>query len=363
MEYSPQPPATNLGKKILLMPLVGIAAFFIYIYLFQLNIFDILAQLQRADPFFYFIAALFSLVEIFFFSLSWRTLANFLGIKISIIKSNLLVWSGIFVDILVPAESLSGDALRIYLIAKEQGNNTCGKVAASLVTHRIIGMTMNVSVLIIGMSLLFTEVQIDPRVFILTLFLTIGITVSSILIILLSFKEKWSLRVIGWIVRIGMAITPKKWKNKISQIGKEAINMAGSFHNSMIEFKKNPSSLIVSFGYMILAWIFAVSIPYFVFISLSPSKEPVSWGIVLTTTAIVVAIKSIPIGIPFEVGLPEITMTAMFTSFGINGALSATATILTRIITLWLRFIVSFIAQQLLHLKPFFKKKKTDLND
>lgn len=340
------------------MPLIGIAAFFIYIYVFQVDIFEILTQLQMVDPVYYSVAVLLSLVEVFFFSLSWRTLVNFLKIKLSIIKSNLLVWSGIFIDILVPAESVSGEALRVYLIAKEQGNNTCGKVVASLVTHRILGMTMNVAILVIGMSLIFTEGQIDPLVFNLVLFLTIAISVGLILIILLSFKEKWSLRVIGWLVKIGKAITPKKWKDRISNIGEEAINMAGSFHDSMIEFKKNPKALIVSFGYMVLTWVFAVSIPYFVFVSLSPSGEPISWGIILITSAIVVAVKSIPVGIPFEVGLPEITMTAMFQSLGINVALSATATILTRIITLWFRFFVSFIAQQLLHLKPFLKNQE-----
>jgi uncharacterized protein (TIRG00374 family) len=160
-------------------------------------------------------------------------------------------------------------------------------------------------------------------------------------------------------VKIGEAISPKRWKDKVSHIGDEAIRMAGSFHDSMVEFKKNPKSLIISFGYMILTWIFAASIPYFVFVSLSPTGESVSWGIILITSGIVVAVKSIPVGIPFEVGLPEITMTAMFTSLGINGALSATATILTRVITLWLRFFFSFIAQQILHLKPVVKNGET----
>jgi uncharacterized protein (TIRG00374 family) len=260
--------------------------------------------------------------------------------------------SGIFVDILVPAESVSGEALRIYLIAKEQGNDTCGKVVASLVTHRILGMTMNVSILLVGMGLLFTQGQINPLVFNLVLFLSIAISIGLILIILLSFKEKWSLRVIGWLVKIGEYISPKRWKKRISHIGEEAIRMAGSFHDSMFDFKKNPKALIISFGYMILTWTSAISIPYLVFISLSPTGEPVSLGIIMITSAIVVAVKSIPIGIPFEVGLPEITMTAMFTSLGIDHTLSATATILIRIITLWFRFFVSFISQQLLHLKP-----------
>jgi uncharacterized membrane protein YbhN (UPF0104 family) len=37
---------------------------------------------------------------------------------------------------------------------------------------------------------------------------------------------------------------------------------------------------------------------------------------------------------------------------GIDPAVAATATILSRIITLWFRFFIGFIAQQYLELKP-----------
>jgi len=360
MECPPKPPKTTFGRKTLLMPLIGILAFFVYIYIFQVDLVAIFAKLQTVNPVIYSIAGFVSILEIFFFSLSWRTLINFLNVKLSVLKANLLVWSGIFIDILVPAESVSGEALRVYLIAKEHGNTSCGRVVASLVTHRILGMTANVSVLIVGLSLIYTEGQVAPLVFNLVLFLTAAISAGLILMILLSFKEKWSLKVIDWLVKIGKAISPKRWKEKIAAIGDEAINMAGSFHDSMIEFKKNPKALFISFGYLILTWIFAVSIPYLVFVSLSPTGEPVPWSILLITTGIVVAVKSIPIGIPFEVGLPEITMTTMYSLLGVNPELSATATILSRVITLWFRFFVSFIAQQILHLKPFLGNKEED---
>ena len=101
--------------------------------------------------------------------------------------------------------------------------------------------------------------------------------------------------------------------------------------------------------YLLISWVFSLSIPYLVFISLG---HPVSWSIILVTSAIFLAVKSIPVGIPFEVGLPEAVMTTLYISMGIPGALAATATILTRIITLWLFFIIGFGAQQWLELKP-----------
>ena len=108
-------PKPRITRKTLLFPIVGFIAFFVYIYLFQVDLPDIIATAQR-------IALAFSAVEVFFFAVSWRVLVNFLKIKLSIARSYLFVWYGIFVDTIIPAESVSGEALRVYLIAKDQGD-------------------------------------------------------------------------------------------------------------------------------------------------------------------------------------------------------------------------------------------------
>ncbi len=342
-------PKPKITLKTLLFPLAGLVAFFAYIYLFQVDIVGIVATLQRADPLPYILAAALSLVEVLFFSVSWRVLVNFLLIKLSVVRSYLFVWYGIFVDILVPAESVSGEALRVYLVTKEQGERTFGRVVASLVTHRLLGMSMNVGVLILGMTLLFTETTINPIIFNLILFLAFGITLTLLLIMFFSFKEQWSLKVIDWLVRAGKFISRGRWKGQLNKIKEEACEIAKSFHGSMNEFKHNPKALVLSLFYLGITWVLSLSIPYLVFMSL---RFPVSWSIILITATIVLAVKSIPLGVPFEVGLPEITMTTLYTSLGVPAGISATATILTRLITLWLRFFVGFIAQQWLELKP-----------
>ena len=357
MECPTESPKPKITWKTVIFPLIGLAAFFLYIYLFQVDIPAIIATAQRANPLLYALAAALSLVEVFFFSVSWRVLVNFLLVKLSLVKSYLFVWYGIFVDTIVPAESVSGEATRVYLITKEQGNETCGRVVASLVTHRLLGMTMNVAVLIIGMGLLFTETQINPLIFNLILFLTFGITITLLLMIFFSFKEQWSLKVINWLIRVGKAITRGRWRRQLNKIKEDANKIAISFHDSMKEFKNNPRALVYSLFYLSITWVFSLSIPYLVFMSLD---FPVSWSVILITSAIVLAVKSVPIGVPFEVGLPEITMTTLYTSLlGIQYAgISATATILTRLITLWFRFFVGFVAQQWLELKPVLTPTK-----
>jgi len=168
------------------------------------------------------------------------------------------------------------------------------------------------------------------------------------LIMFFSFKEKWSLKVITWIVRVGEFLGRGRWHRKFNKLKEDACNIATSFHDSMKEFKHNPRALVFSLFYLAITWFFSLSIPYLVFMSLG---LPVSWGVILITSTIVLAIKSIPLGIPFEVGIPEITMATLYTSLGVPADFSATATILTRLITLWLRFFIGLMAQQWLELK------------
>ena len=155
------------------------------------------------------------------------------------------------------------------------------------------------------------------------------------------------------IVGVGTGSTANFFIDELGKIKEDALRITQSFHDSMKEFKRGPSALISSFCYLAITWVFSLSIPYLVFLSL---RHPVSWSVILITSAIVLAVKSIPIGIPFEVGLPEITMTTLYTSLGVPAGIAATATILSRLITLWFRFFVGFLAQQWLAIKPMLAK-------
>jgi uncharacterized membrane protein YbhN (UPF0104 family) len=178
---------------------------------------------------------------------------------------------------------------------------------ASLFMHRLLGMGLNVAFLILGAGLLFGEATVNGLVLNLILFVTLAITVILVLLILLSFKEKWSMRVINGAIRLGEFLTRGRWK--LNSLRQEALEAAKMFHIGMKEFKQSPKTLGTSLFFLLLNWFFSMSVTYLVFLSLRLS---VSWSVILVTGAIVVAVKSIPIGIPFEVGLPEITMTTLY---------------------------------------------------
>jgi uncharacterized protein (TIRG00374 family) len=337
----------RINWKMVLFPIVGLAAFFSYIYLFRVDIPQIIATAGNADPFPYTVAILFSVIEVFFYALSWRALLEFLQIKISVIRSYLFVWYGIFLDIIIPAESVSGEAVRIYLIQREQGIASCGPTTASLVTHRLLGMALNVAVLFIGTGLLFIEGEATGIILNIILALAAGITLVLILVIVFSFKTKWSLRVVNGFADFAHWITRGKWKGLV-KIREDVCRITSSFHDSMKKFGHNPKPLALSLIGLTVTWVFNLGTTYLVFLAL---RWPVSWSTILITSAIVLAVKSAPLGIPFEVGLPEITMTTLYTSLGVPAGISATATILSRLLTLWLRFFIGLGAQQYLDLK------------
>jgi uncharacterized protein (TIRG00374 family) len=344
----------RITRRNILLPIIGLVAFFLYILLFNVDIPKILATAASANPLIYAAAVAISLAEVFFYAVSWRSILGYLQVKISIARSYLYVWYGTFMDIVIPAESISGEVCRVYLVNREQ-LGTSGKVVASVVTQRLLGMIMNIIFLVAGASLLFAETEINPLIFNLVLFFTVAIAAITAVILIVSSRESWSTKVITSLVRAAEFVTRGRWK-QLAKYKEEALRDAKSFHESMNDLVHRPRTLVLPTGFLAANWVCSLSIPYLVFLSLGIQ---IPWSVVLITCSIVVAVKSIPIGVPFEVGLPEITMTTLYTSLlGLEVApICATATILSRIITLWLRFGIGFASQQWVEIKSALKPK------
>ncbi len=341
-----QPPKPKLTWKTVLFPLLGLAGFFLYIYLFQVDLLGIIQTAQTANPLLFGAAVICGLIEVLFYTISWRTLTSHLNIKMTLKKAYLYVWYGLYVDIVIPAESISGEITRAYLLTRDQCGSF-GKVVASLFTHRLLGMAMNVIILILGIVLLSVEGQVSELVFNLIIFIAAAITALTAALAILSFKKMWLLKIISWATNFAHRISRGKWK--LAKLKDQAVEITTHFHDAMTEYKQNKKPLAVSLLYLGVTWFFSLCVPYLVFLSLG---QPASWSVILITAAITLAVKSIPVGIPFEVGIPEATMTTLYYSMGIPAEVAATATILTRIITLWFRFFIGFTAQQYLELKP-----------
>lgn len=344
---------TQIAWKTVLPLVLGLLAFLLYIYIFNVDIFEMIATLQRVDLTIYSLAILALLSGTLFFSLSWRYLLNYLSVKLSIIKSVLYVWFGIFIDIMIPAESISGEISMAYLVTRED-EGASGKVVASLVTQRLIGTSINIVGLIMGIVALFTRRQITGLILNLILFLTVGTTISFVLLIFFCIKKKWTLTIVDAIVRFIDYISRGRWK--LGNIRNKIVNATNMFHSSMKEFAHAPKTLLTSIFLNLSSWFCNILLSYFVFLSMG---FPIPLSVIIIVNSIMVAIKGIPLGVPFEAGLPELTMPTFYTTLltdaeipsSIRATVSVTATLLIRILTVWLRFFIGFAVQQSLGIK------------
>jgi len=333
--------------KTFALPAIGLLAFLVYLYLFKVDIAGIIEKARLIDPWIYSIAIILVLIDPLFFAASWWVMLNFLSVKISVSKTYLYTWYGIFIDIIIPGESVSGEISRVYLVTREIPG-TSGKVVASVVTHRLISMVTTVATLVFGTAMLLREGQTNTILFNLSLLSAIITVIFLGFLILLCIKETWAMKIVNGILGFVEFLSRGRWK--LAKIREDAHKAARIFHESMKQIGRTPKILAESVLLFVLSWVASVSVPYFVFLAIG---FPVDWSAILVTSTIVSAIKSIPIGVPFEVGLPEIVMTTLYglVSPAATTQIAATVTVLIRILTLWLRFFMGFMAQQWLEYK------------
>jgi uncharacterized protein (TIRG00374 family) len=333
--------------KTFVLPAIGLLAFVAYLILFKVDIPGILEKARLVNPLTYSIAIILVIVDPLLFAASWWVMLNFLSIKVSVFKAYLYTWYGIFIDIMIPGESVSSEISRVYLVTRDVPG-TSGKAVASVVTHRIMSMGMTVATMVFGTAMLLGQGQTNTILFNLSLLSAILTSISLVFLILLCTRENWAMKLVNMVLGFVEYVGRGRWK--LDKIREDAHKAARIFHESMKELGHNPRILVESTSLFVLSWIASASVPYFVFLAIG---FPVDWSAILITSAIVSAIKSIPIGIPFEVGLPEIVMTLLygFVSPVITTQIAATVTVLTRILTLWMRFFIGFVAQQWLEYK------------
>jgi len=349
------PKRRKLVRRFLPFLLVGLLVIACYLYFF-VDIQQMIGLIRSVNPVYYSLAVIALLLDTLFFSLTWHYFLEPLSIKVPFRKTFLFVWVATFVDILVPAESVSGDISKAYLMSKEMGETerNAGKIAASLVSHRILG-TVVVLGSLLGSCLFFIlrhEIPKEPVLGVSILNWIILVTVGTALIILflfvLALKEGVTQKIMDPLFKVIAFISRGRWH--LAELKTKAQTALKAFHYAIKVLGKHPSSLVGSVVFSLVSWLFSLLISFAVFVSLG---HPINFGIVVIVYSLSCAIQSIPVGIPAEIGITEVVMISLYTAFlrgtpGVAdvGALSAAATFLIRILTVGLKLFIGFVALQ-----------------
>ena len=329
---------------------IGLLIFVAYLYFF-VGIGEIAKSLQRANLFYYSLAFIAVFAEIFFYALAWQRFLISLSVEVPFRKTFLYVWVGLFVDLLVPAESVSGEISRAYLMVRGAGGNA-GKVVASIVGHRILNMIIILGSLIVGTIVFIVNFGLPLGLVLgFLIFVIAGIGVSVFFLIFLSVREQATQKMIDWILRLVVSISRGRWS--LDNLRAKSQKMLRVFHQGIEVLGKNPKNLVQPTVFSLIAWLFSILIHFLVFLSLDYQVSPSQ---VIIVFSIINAIQAMPFGVPGEVGLTEIVMTTSYNLLGIDIEISAAATVLIRVLTLWFRLLVGYVAVQWVGMKALTGK-------
>jgi uncharacterized protein (TIRG00374 family) len=342
-------------KRTVPFLLVGILIFVAYLHFF-VGIPEIVTIIQSVNLVYYFLAVAVLFLNMLTNSLTWQYFIRPLSIKVPLRKTFLYTWIGAFVDLLVPAESISGDAAKAYLMTKGSGENA-GKVVASVVGHRILSMIIPLGSLIFSFTLLYIR-KIDVPVVVsgLILLIIVGIFISLFFIFLFILKETLAQRLIESLLRFLGFVT--RGHLNIDSIRTNAIKALSAFHDSIDTFRKNPKSLVPPILFCLTGWFLSILLSYLVFVSLD---QQVDFVIIMVVHSISVTIQSIPLVIPAEVGVVDTAMTWLYGLLAVEFTVSAAATVLIQILWVWLRIAIGFVTVQAVGIKNLAEDLRQDL--
>ena len=337
---------TSVIKKGIPLILLGLFIFILYVHFF-VGFEDILNTFLLTDPIYYSLALVMFFFSMIFYSLAWANLLNILSIKTNFREVFIFNWVGTFVDLLIPAESLSGEITKTYLMSKGS-KRKIGKVVASVISHRILKTAIGLAGMIVATLFFFFKYDIPATVLWFIFIIALGASSSLFLMVYLSFKENITKRLVNWLVKLLKRIFKKQ--SKKAPLISTAKMMLKEFHKGVYVLGRHPKKLILPVIFSIMTWLSNVLISFFVFSSLNVS---VHFSAIIIVFSVTMAIEIIPLLIPGEIGIVEIVMTSLYAVLlpGITPAIAATATILIRALTLWTKLFISGIAVQYVGIK------------
>jgi uncharacterized protein (TIRG00374 family) len=131
------------------------------------------------------------------------------------------------------------------------------------------------------------------------------------LIFYFSRKRQATTKIAAWIVGSLARLSRGRWK--FERLKHSAEKMLKAFHDGIDTLIAQKSRLVLPVSLSIFAWALDLLISVFVFQALDALR---SFSLIAIVYSISVAIQTIPIGVPGEVGVLDIVMTSLYTLLG-----------------------------------------------
>jgi uncharacterized protein (TIRG00374 family) len=338
---------------------VGLLIFVLYLYFF-VGFGKIVLVLRGINPeqyaLFYSLAIISIVVGNLFWAASWRSALRTLSVNITLKNAFIYFWSGYFVDLVVPCETICGEVTRLYLVHKDTNENV-GAIAAGGITNRIVAYIIVVAGVYTSSVLLFLKSNIPSFILTFLILILVGASFYLAVLLYLAFSEQAASKISSLGVRLLRIIRPKKYTS--NSLSPETMENLAAFYKGFKTFRENPRHLIKPLVFMALSFLINLLAYILVFFALGVQSQPFSFFIIIYF----VAGSITDVAASFSVGTLEILLASIFILYGLNPALSGVTAALVRSVTFWFPMILGYIIIQIVGAKRLLapKPKKNPL--
>ncbi len=342
--------SSSIKKMILVSALLGYVALILYL-LYFVGINTLAAVIGKASLGIYTLAIASLIISLLFHTLVWYQLLRSLSIKLSLWRTYVLYWVGVFVDNLIPG-GWSGDLFKAYLLNKDPSIQS-GKAVASVVAKNVYEAIFNFSSVVLALILLLLNYQLEG-----SLLLTLGgimllLTLPLFILLLASFKPMGAKKLVSVLFRF-LARLNRRWnltdlKNKVEK----GLN---DYHEGMKTLLENPRLLIKPMILSFFAWAFEVITLLLVFASLG-QIVPLDKVVIVRSIAGNVEAQ----GYAF-VGYAQIITSEIYGALGVPFAIGASVALLGGVLIFLLKTGISYVAFHFTVISPKTKNKPANKN-
>lgn len=206
-----------------------------------------------------------------------------------------------------------------------------------MVGQKIFAMTITIIALSIGLGLVLANYSmLLAATLLIAIVLSLSILALSI-VYYVSVKPTATKTLLNWAIKIALFFR-KRWNPQ--NFRAKAEELLGKFHLGIQQLRTKPKALAEPIAFAVTSFVFEISVIFLTFIALG---YPVPVDKVLIVFTLTGTLQTVGVTI---FGFTEIVMTSSFTFFGIPLDLSFSVTLLTRVVNLWFRLFVSYLALQ-----------------
>lgn len=307
----------------------------LYVFLERVGIGGIISTIGESDLLLLSSAMSLSLLAIVLYSLTYSSVLDVYETNISSVQTLNVNIVLCFFNILLPTATVGGEVARAFVFNQRYKVKWNTTISASLI-HRIF---LTIPFLTSGFIGIYASIYNFDVPLWVTSILTFAVLLTLIqLYLMVGYSVKWrsTEALIDRIAGFAAKVVGRGRVEKFMSFEEELSSVTNSSFKLILNDKRHLKKIL---SYLMAGWLVDFLVYYIVFLSLN--VIPPIGGIVLAYS-IRIVLQMVPIPIPGLIGIAEPVMTIVFSSIGVSLSISASVTILMRLLAFWMPLMIGF---------------------